>query len=114
MIKTTLSLAGVSILLSLAGMAPAFAAVDAATAEALFDNNECTKCHDVSQAKKGPALKKIAAKYKGKADGQEKAIKNFTSGGQVKTSDGKMVEHKIIDTKDIKEQKNLADWILSQ
>ena len=64
--------------------------------------------------KKGPALKKIAAKYKGKPDGQEKAIKNFTSGNKVKTSDGKEVEHTILNSKDIAVQKNLADWILSQ
>ncbi len=114
MIKTTLTIAFASIVLTLSCVKPVYAAIDADAAEALFDENECTKCHDVTQTKKGPSLKKIAAKYKGKPEGQEKAIKNFTSGGQVKTSDGKMVEHKIINSTDPKVWKNMADWILSQ
>jgi len=32
----------------------------------------------------------------------------------VKLEDGTEEEHKIIDTKDMKELKNLANWILSQ
>lgn len=59
-------------------------------------------------------MKKIAAKYKGKADGQEKVIKNITTGPKVKLDDGSEEEHKIIDTKDPAALKNVADWILSQ
>ena len=86
--------------------------VDAAMA--LAKKNDCFKCHAIEKTKKGPSYKKIAAKYKGKADGEEKAIKNFTTGPKVKLEDGTEEEHKIIDTKDIKELKNLAQWILSQ
>jgi len=114
MIKSTFTLASASVVLALTSWVPAYAAVDAAAAEALFDSNECTKCHDVDKAKKGPALKKIAAKYKGKPDGQDKAIKNFTVSSKVKLSDGTMMDHKVVDTKDPKALKNLADWILSQ
>ena len=42
------------------------------SAQALAKKNECTKCHAVDKEKKGPSYKKIAAKYKGKADGEEK------------------------------------------
>ena len=56
----------------------------------------------------------IAAKYKGKADGQEKAVKNMTSGPKVKLDDGTEEDHKVIDTKDPAALKNLADWILAQ
>ncbi len=92
----------------------ALAAVDADGAQALFKKNDCTKCHSVDKTKKGPALKKIAAKYKGKAEGQANVIKNFTTGVKVKLDDGTEEEHKIIDTKDQAALKNLADWILAQ
>jgi cytochrome c len=92
----------------------AFAAVDADAAQALAKKNDCFKCHAVDKTKKGPSLKKIAEKYKGKADGEEKVIHNITSGNKVKLSDGTEEDHKIIDTKDAKELKNLAAWILAQ
>jgi cytochrome c len=90
------------------------AAVDADGAQALFKKNDCSKCHSVDKTKKGPALKKIAAKYKGKADGQAAVIKNITTGVKVKLDDGSEEDHKVIDTKDQAALKNLADWILAQ
>jgi cytochrome c len=100
--------------LALTTLAPAHAAVDADAAQALFKKNDCTKCHAVDKTKKGPSLKKIAADHKGKADGQEKVIKNITTGPKVKLADGSQEEHKIIDSKDPAALKNIADWILSQ
>lgn len=85
--------------------------VDAAMA--LAKKNDCFKCHAIEKTKKGPSYKKVAAKYKGKADGEAKVIKNFTTGPKVKLEDGTEEDHKIIDTKDPKELKNLAQWILS-
>lgn len=114
MFKHSLSIVSAATLLAFASMAPAHAAVDAEAAQALFKSNDCTKCHAVDKTKKGPSLKKISAKFKGKADGQEKAIKNMTAGMKVKLEDGTEQDHKVIDTKDQKELKNLADWILSQ
>ncbi|TWO81033.1 cytochrome C [Denitratisoma oestradiolicum] len=87
---------------------------DEAAAKALAKRNDCFKCHAVDKTKKGPSYKKIAAKYKGKPDGEEKAIKNITTGPKVKLEDGTEEDHKIIDTKDSKEQKNLVHWILAQ
>ena len=89
------------------------AAVDADAAKALAKRNDCFKCHAIDKTKKGPSYKKIAAKYKGKAEGEEKLIKNFTTSPKVKLEDGTEEEHKAIDTKDMKEMKNLAQWILS-
>lgn len=101
--------------ISLVGLASvAHAAADADAAQALMKANGCFKCHAVDKTKKGPALNKIAAKYKGKADGQEKLIKNFTTAPKVKLEDGTEEDHKVVDTKDPKELKNLADWILAQ
>jgi len=114
--KTTLAqilaLAAVAAFLSISGsVLAAEINVDAATA--LAKKNDCFKCHAIDKTKKGPSYKKVAAKYKGKLDGEEKVIKNFTTGPKVKLEDGTEEDHKIIDTKDTKEIKNLAQWILS-
>jgi len=106
---------GLAITLGTAGaVAPAAAAVDAEAAQALAKKNDCFKCHAVDKSKKGPSLKKIAEKYKGKADGEEKAVKNMTTGPKVKLDDGTEEEHPIIKTKDTAAIKNLANWILGQ
>jgi cytochrome c len=89
------------------------AAIDAGAAKALAKRNDCFKCHAIDKTKKGPSYKKIAAKYKGKADGESKLIKNFTTSPKVKLADGTEEDHKMIDTKDMNEMKNLANWILS-
>ena len=98
---------------SLVAVTSAHAAVDEDAAKALFKKNDCAKCHAPQKSKKGPSLKKTAEKYRGKADGQEKAIKNMTTGLKVKLEDGTEEEHKVIDTKDPAQLKNLADSILS-
>lgn len=93
----------------------AHAAVDEDAAKALAKRNDCFKCHAVEKTKKGPSYQKIAAKYKGKeAEGEAKIIKNITTGPTVKLEDGSEEEHKIIDTKDKAELKNLIGWILSR
>lgn len=93
----------------------AHGAVDEDAAKALAKRNDCFKCHAVDKTKKGPSYQKIAAKYKGKeAEGETKIIKNITTGPTVKLEDGSEEEHKIIDTKDKAEIKNLIGWILSR
>ena len=94
--------------------ATAGAAVDEDAAKALAKKNDCFKCHAVDKTKKGPSYKKIAEKFKGKADAEEKIIKNITTGPKVKLEDGTEEDHKIIDTKDKAEIKNLIEWILSR
>ena len=89
------------------------AGVDAEAAKALAKRNDCFKCHALDKTKKGPSYKKIAAKYKGKPEGEAKLIENFTTEPMVKMEDGTEEKHKLIDTKDMKEMKNLAQWILS-
>ena len=111
--STSVLLTG-SLFLALAGLTPVRAAVDEDAAQALAKKNDCFKCHAVDKTKKGPSYKKIAAKYKGKPEGEDKAIKNMTEGKKVKLEDGTEEDHKIIDTKDPKELKNLAQWILSR
>ena len=115
MFKSIVPLVSASVLLAFVSMAPTHAAVDAEAAQALAKQNDCLKCHAVDKTKKGPSLKSIAAKYKGKPEGQDKAIKNMTTvGHKVKLEDGTEEEHKVIGTKDAAAIKNLADWILSR
>jgi len=90
------------------------AAVDAAAAQELMKSNQCGKCHSADKDKGGPSLKKIAAKYKGKPEGEQAIIKNITTAPKVKLDDGTQEEHKVIKTKDEAQLKNLAQWILAQ
>jgi cytochrome c len=87
-------------------------AVDAAAAEALARQQNCLKCHSVDKQKEGPSFKDTAAKYKGKAEGEQRLITHITSGEKAKFPDGHEEEHKIIKAKDA-ETKNLVQWILS-
>lgn len=109
-IRIMLGLVGVTAAMAL----PCQAAPDVEAAQALAKKNECLKCHSVDKEKKAPSYKKIAAKYAGKADGEDKVIKNLTTGPKVKMDDGTEEEHKIINTKDEAAIKNLAQWILSR
>ncbi len=106
----------VALVMSAAGLSaqPAAAQVDEEAAKRLFKQNDCTKCHAVDKTKKGPSLKKIAAKYREKNLTEKDVIGHMTKGAKVKLEDGTEEEHKIIDTNDAKEQGNLARWILSQ
>lgn len=111
--RTMLIIAG-SLSLALGLSAPATAAVDEEAAQALAKKNDCFKCHAVDKTKKGPSYKKIAAKYKEKKLTEAEAIKQMTEGKKVKLEDGSEEDHKIIDTKDQAQLKNLAQWILSR
>ncbi len=117
MAKKSLSLLGLAVsLASLVAASAAHSAVDVEAAKALAKSNDCLKCHAADKEKKGPSMKEIADKYRGKPDGQEKAIKNMTEGHEVELrpkGSGKKENHKVIDTKDPKELKNMADWYLS-
>lgn len=93
---------------------PAFAAMSEADIEKYLKKQDCMKCHAINKTKKGPSYKKIAEKYKGKPDGEEKVIKNMTTASKVKLEDGTEDDHKIIDTKDKAELKAISDWILSR
>ena len=88
-------------------------AMDASAAEYLAKQSGCFKCHAVDRKKDGPALRDAAAKFRPMPDGQAKIVYHITSGEKVKFDDGHEEEHKKVKTKDVGEQKNLADWILS-
>lgn len=88
-------------------------AVDAVAAEKLARQEGCLRCHGIDRGKDGPAYKKIAEKYRGKADAEARLVKHLSSGEKVKFEDGHEEEHKIPKTKDPDQLKNLMQWILS-
>ncbi len=94
-------------------LAPAAQAADADAAQALARQNNCFRCHGVDKAKDGPAWKEVAAKYKGKAEAQQKLFIHLTTGEKAKFADEHEEEHKIIKSPDAAKTKNLIDWILS-
>jgi len=112
LLKTTLTL-GAGMLI--AGLMPAAVAadVDAAAAEALARKSGCLKCHSTTRDKEGPSYKKVAEKYKGKADAQQKLAHFVTTESKVKV-DGKEETHKVLDTKDEADVRNLVGWILTR
>lgn len=108
--RVSLLVAGAALILA----SSASFAADAGAAKALAKENDCFKCHAIDKTKKGPSYKKIADKYKGKeAEGFAKMKKNITTGPKVKLEDGTEEEHKVINTKNEAELRNLMEWILS-
>lgn len=87
-------------------------AQDAEAVQKMLKKENCTKCHSVDKSKKGPSYQKVAAKYKGQADAQEKLEKFLTSGPKVKFDDGSEEEHKAL--KDKGATSSLVKWVLSQ
>lgn len=112
LIRTTLALGTA---LFVGGLVPAaFAAdVDAAAAEALARSSGCLKCHSTTRDKEGPSYKKIAEKYKGQADAQQKLVAFISKESKVKV-DGKEESHKALDSKSEADIRNVAGWILSR
>ena len=101
------------LLFALAATAPAQAQVDAEAAQALAKRNDCFKCHAIDKTKKGPAYKRVAARLKPKPDAVETIVEHITTGPMIQLPDGTDEKHKIIDTRDPGELRNLALWILS-
>ena len=103
-------------LLSTAVAALAFSfsasAQDADAANKVMKADGCTKCHSVDKSKKGPSYQKVAAKYKGKADGEAKLSEFLTKSPKVKMDDGSEEEHKAV--KDKGQIPNLVKYILAQ
>ncbi len=109
--KTLSTLLAAAAALSL--VQPAVAA-DVDAAKAMMKQNNCLKCHGMDKDKDGPAFKKIAAKYKGKADAEAKLATHLTTAPKVKLPDGSEEEHKKVSDKDMGAVKNLVQYILEQ
>ena len=97
----------------IAGSALLADAADDAAAEALVKKSKCLTCHSVDKKKDGPAFKATAAKYQGKADGEQKVFTHLTTNPKVKV-DGKEETHDNLKSKNDAEVKNVVQWILSR
>ena len=113
-LKTAGPIGGFALALAALCASQAAQAIDADAALSLARANNCFKCHSVDKKKDGPSFKKIAEKYKGKADAEARIVHHLTSGEKAKFPDGHEEDHKIVKAKDPAEIKNLVDWILSQ
>jgi cytochrome c len=89
-------------------------AVDESAAEELAKAGKCFRCHSVDKAKKAPSYKRIAAKYKGKADAEATMLKHLSGNKIVKVEDGGDEDHDPPPAKDAADLKNLVQWILSR
>jgi cytochrome c len=90
--------------------ASAFAAPDAAAAQAAVKDSGCLTCHAVDKQKAAVAFKDVAKKYKGNAEAEAKLVKHVTEKPMVEVEGSKM-PHKAL--KDPAQAKNVAQWILS-
>jgi cytochrome c len=109
--KKVLALTGMLLIGAAAG--PVQAQVDAEAAQALAKKNDCFKCHAIDKTKNGPAYERVAARLRTKPDGVETIVEHITSGHMVQLEDGSEEKHKIVDTQDPNQLRNLALWILS-
>lgn len=88
-------------------------AIDIEAAQMLARQSSCFKCHSVDKKKDGPAYREVATKYRGRADAEAKLFRHVTAGAMVKFRDGSEDNHKVIESQDEAEIKNLIGWILS-
>lgn len=98
----------------LAAQSVAAQTVNEDAAETLAKAGKCFRCHSVDKAKKAPSYKRIASKYKGKADAEAALIKHLSGTKSVKVEDGGDEEHEPPPAKDAADLKNLVQWILSR
>ncbi len=88
-------------------------ATDAPAAEALAKKSKCLTCHSIDKKKDGPSFKEIAAKYKDKADAEQRLFIQLTTSPKVKV-DGKEETHESLKTKNDAEIRNVIRWILTR
>ena len=105
------TLAAAAVLAGLALSAtPALAAVDAARALSIANQNACMGCHAVDRKLVGPAYKDVAAKYKGDAGAEAKLIKKVREGGMGNWGQIPMPANPKIADADLK---TVIDWVLA-
>ena len=96
-------------------MHPAIAqSVNEDAAVTLAKAGNCFRCHSVDRAKKAPSYKRIAQKYKGKADAEAALLKHLSGSQQVKVEDGSDEQHEPPPAKDSADLLNLVRWVLSR
>lgn len=95
---------------TLLAVAPAYAALDNAQAEAMMKKDGCAACHSVDKKIVGPAYLEVAAKYKGDKNAQATLVKKVKDGGVGTWGQIPMPPNAAVPQKDIDE---LVGWILT-
>ncbi len=95
-----------------AALAVSHAAFAADDGEAVFKKSNCGSCHSLDKKSVGPALKDVAAKYKGDKGAQAKLEAKVRSGGS--GSFGAMPMPATAKTVSDGDIKTMVAWILSQ
>ena len=90
--------------------APAWAALDNTSAQALMKKDNCAACHSIDKKIIGPAYKDVAAKYKGDKDAAAKLEKKVKMGGSGVWGAIPMPPNSATSDADIKA---LVTWILT-
>jgi cytochrome c len=109
-VNTSLKMvAGFVLLMSTTLVQAQMKSADVAAAKSAFSGNGCANCHDASLQGVGPALKEIAARYKGKKVSAEVA-KRIAEGSEGRW--GQMA-HPPYAGLDSSEAALLARWILA-
>lgn len=98
-------------LLALAVMSMGASSAAYADAEGLLKSSKCGKCHAADKEKTGPSWKKVAEKYKGKADAEAKLYTHVTTGPKIKV-DGEEEVHVKIKSTDEAAIKEAVTYIL--
>lgn len=83
---------------------------DISAARALFTNNGCASCHDISERSSGPSMRDIAKRYQGKKVNAEMA-QRIREGSIGRWGDAEA--HPPIGVLEPREARLLADWILN-
>ena len=91
--------------------ATAFAIDEDDGGEELFKKHNCTTCHSIDKKIAGPALKDIAAKYRGDKEAQARLEKKVRSGGSGVW--GKMPMPPAPKTVKDEHIKTIIQWVLS-
>ena len=79
----------------------------------MIKKSGCTTCHSISAKKVGPSFKDVAAKYKGKADAEQKLVAHLTTNPKIKI-DGREETHDALKTKNDADVKNVVQYILTR
>lgn len=86
---------------------------DADAAQSLARKSNCFKCHAMDKKKSGPPYKKIAEKYRGKSDAEEKLFTHLTTHPEIEV-DGEKEQHASLKTTDEAQVRNVVRWVLTR
>jgi cytochrome c len=86
--------------------------VDSPEIARLLRANDCFKCHTVERDKDGPSWASVAAKYRDKADAEERLFRHLTTAPIIDLK-GDPEKHKQMDAMQPEEVRKIVRWIVA-